>query len=264
MAALPILGQVATIETAKANDRISSSTDSTNLIKTEGVGEPESLDRRHDTVQQLAREISRNSSDGSGSKSIFGSNDPNSPLNPFSNKFSARSWAQNFARATEEQGQGFRRIGLCFEDLHVFGYGTPTDFQKTVANIWLALPDMAARRLLPRSSTSGHKRVDILSQFNGLIQPGEMCVVLGPPGSGCSTFLKTISGDRNGFYVDKNSYLNYQGISDKDMHSKHRGDAIYTAEIDVHFPKLTVGETLTFAAHARCKREIPQGFTRSQ
>jgi ATP-binding cassette subfamily G (WHITE) protein 2 (PDR) len=28
------------------------------------------------------------------------------------------------------------------------------------------------------------------------------------------------------------------------MRSQFRGEAIYTAEVDVHFPKLTVGETL--------------------
>lgn len=68
-----------------------------------------------------------------------------------------------------------------------------------------------------------------------------MLVVLGPPGSGCSTFLKTISGEINGFYVDKNSYINYQGISPKQMHKDFHGEAIYTAEVDVHFPMMTVG-----------------------
>lgn len=28
------------------------------------------------------------------------------------------------------------------------------------------------------------------------------------------------------------------------MRGKFRGEAIYTAEVDVHFPKLTVGDTL--------------------
>ncbi|KAF2793263.1 ABC drug exporter AbcA [Melanomma pulvis-pyrius CBS 109.77] len=251
-------------ERANSHDGALPSADFTNNIKTESEKEPRSMDRRHATVQLLAREFSHNSSDSSGSKPIFGSNDPDSPLNPSGDKFNARAWAKNVARAAEERGQRFRQIGLCFEDLNVFGYGTPTDFQKTVANIWLALPRMAARRLLPKSSTSRQKQVDILRQFNGLIRPGEMCVVLGPPGSGCSTFLKTISGDRSGIYVDKDSYFNYQGISDRDMHSAHRGDAIYTAELDIHFPMLTVGETLTFAARARCQRELPQSITRNQ
>ncbi|KAJ0143631.1 Uncharacterized protein HZ326_13539, partial [Fusarium oxysporum f. sp. albedinis] len=46
------------------------------------------------------------------------------------------------------------------------------------------------------------------------------------------------------------------------MHTRHRGEAIYTAEVDVHFPHLTVGDTLDFAAHARAPRSIPGGIDR--
>lgn len=35
------------------------------------------------------------------------------------------------------------------------------------------------------------------------------------------------------------------------MTKNFRGEAIYTAEQDVHFPALTVGDTLAFAAEAR-------------
>ena len=91
-----------------------------------------------------------------------------------------------------------------------------------------------------------------------------MCVVLGPPGSGCSTFLKAIAGETNGIYVNKASYFNYQGISAEELHTAHRGDAIYTAEVDVHFPQLTVGETLSFASRARCQRILPHGISRNQ
>lgn len=49
----------------------------------------------------------------------------------------------------------------------------------------------------------------------------------------------------------------------KEMHTHHRGEAIYTAEVDVHFPQLTVGDTLTFAAHARAPRQLPEGVPKS-
>src|SRR2546421_630016 len=41
------------------------------------------------------------------------------------------------------------------------------------------------------------------------------------------------------------------------MKSHFRGEAIYTAEVDVHFPMLSVGDTLAFAARARAPRNIP-------
>ncbi len=91
-----------------------------------------------------------------------------------------------------------------------------------------------------------------------------MLVVLGPPGSGCSTFLKTIAGDTNGFFIDEKSQINYQGITPKQMHTHFRGEAIYTAEVDVHFPMLSVGQTLEFAAQARAPRHIPGGITRQE
>lgn len=48
------------------------------------------------------------------------------------------------------------------------------------------------------------------------------------------------------------------------MHTRHRGEAIYTAEVDVHFPQLSVGDTLTFAARARQPRQLPEGLDRHE
>lgn len=59
----------------------------------------------------------------------------------------------------------------------------------------------------------GKRKIQILRDFEGLIKSGEMLVVLGKPGSGCSTLLKTISGETDGFVIDPESNINYQGIS---------------------------------------------------
>jgi len=71
--------------------------------------------------------------------------------------------------------------------------------------------------------------------------------------SGCSSFLKTISGETDGFHIGKDSYLNYQGIPKETMHKDFRGECIYQAEVDAHFPQLTVAQTLDFAARARVR-----------
>lgn len=47
--------------------------------------------------------------------------------------------------------------------------------------------------------------------MDGVLEAGEMLVVLGPPGSGCTTMLKTIAGEMNGIYLDESSSLNYRG-----------------------------------------------------
>jgi ABC-type multidrug transport system ATPase subunit len=48
------------------------------------------------------------------------------------------------------------------------------------------------------------------------------------------------------------------------MHNAFRGEAIYTAETDVHFPQLSVGDTLAFAAAARAPRNRLEGVTQKQ
>ena len=181
---------------------------------------------------------------------------PDSPLNPNSPKFRARTWAKAIVEQVAADGASFRTSGVCFENLHVYGYGAGTDYQKDVANVWLEGVGMVRRALGQRQ-----RRIDILRNFDGVVHKGEMLVVLGPPGSGCSTFLKTLAGETNGLYLDDQSYFNYQGLTAKEIHTAHRGEAIYTAEVDVHFPMLTVGETLTFASRARAPRSLPENVT---
>ena len=48
------------------------------------------------------------------------------------------------------------------------------------------------------------------------------------------------------------------------MHKSFRGEAIYQAEVDVHFPQMTVGQTLGFAAEARAPSNRIPGVTREQ
>ncbi|CEJ91209.1 Putative ATP-binding cassette transporter ifT1 [[Torrubiella] hemipterigena] len=213
-------------------------------------GEAKEMDRRQSVVQALARSYSRASAAEGGNPFLAGED---SPLNPASANFSGREWAKAVAAMVHDSGSDFRHAGVCFQNLNVYGYGASTDYQKDVFNVWLSLAG---------SVSAKRQRIDICRGFDGLVNQGEMLVVLGPPGSGCSTFLKTIAGEMNGIFVDDDSYFNYQGMTAKEMHTNHRGEAIYTAEVDVHFPQLTVGDTLTFAARARQPRTLPEGLNK--
>ncbi|KAI1177053.1 ABC-2 type transporter-domain-containing protein [Nemania sp. FL0916] len=213
------------------------------------------LERRESLVHELARKYTTQSQTHytPGTNPYLDAGE-DSPLNPNSSKFSARAWAKAMAGMTASEGKEFRTAGVCFQNLNVHGYGSTTDYQKDVGNVWLETVALG-RRALGNKGT----KIDILQNFDGIVRKGEMLVVLGPPGSGCTTFLKAIAGETAGINIDDKSYFNYQGISAKEMHTHHRGEAIYTAEIDVHFPMLTVGETLTFAAQARAPRHLPEG-----
>ncbi|KAF9258762.1 AtrD, ABC-transporter [Marasmius fiardii PR-910] len=175
---------------------------------------------------------------------------PEPSLNPTSDQFDYHRWIRRLlAIQSRYPGRYPRRTaGLSFSNLNVCGYGRPTDFQKTVGNVILGLPGMV-RNLVGGQARA--RKVDILRDFKGVVREGEMLVVLGPPGSGCTTLLKTIAGETHGFEVDKYAKINYQGIPWETMHKDFRGEAIYTAEQDTHFPNLTVGQTLLFAAKAR-------------
>ncbi len=205
-------------------------------------------------VKRLARHMTRATS----TYSSIGANpweyDPGTALDPNSDNFRPRAFIKAMMNLqAQEEGRSLgRTAGLAFRNLSAHGYGAATDYQKSVGNIYLQAVGFA-RKLLG----IGQRRIDILRNFDGLVRAGEMLVVLGPPGSGCSTFLKTITGETHGFIVDKGSHINYQGISYEQMHKHFRGEAIYTAEQDVHFPQLTVGDTLYFAARARTPRHIP-------
>lgn len=149
-------------------------------------------------------------------------------------------------------------IGVAIHHLNVDGSAGPGDFQQTVGNIFLSAFDS-----LRQSIRKEKPRRRILNEIDGLLLPGEMVLVLGRPGSGCSTLLKTISGDTHGLSIESEASLNYNGVSVKQMFHLFRGEAIYMAENDVHFPQLTVRETLSFAARARSPPiNHPPGITR--
>ncbi|KAL4902000.1 hypothetical protein BDW74DRAFT_66603 [Aspergillus multicolor] len=180
-------------------------------------------------------------------------------LDPHSRRFNARAWAKTFydVRYNSTGAPPPRVSGVAFKGLNVAGYGSPVDYQMSVGNALLKLP------ILARQWLGGKKqRIEILRDVDGLLLPGEQLCVLGPPGSGCSTLLKTIAQETYGFEVDPSSSINYQGVTPKQMSTQFRGEAIYTAEVDAHYPQLVVGDTLYFAALARTPRQIPGGMSR--
>ena len=71
------------------------------------------------------------------------------------------------------------------------------------------------------------------------MKAGELLVVLGRPGSGCSTFLKTVCGETYGLKVDPKSVVHYDGIPQQTMVKHFKGELVYNQEVDKHFPHLS-------------------------
>ncbi|KAK1634653.1 P-loop containing nucleoside triphosphate hydrolase protein [Colletotrichum phormii] len=189
--------------------------------------------RMNDEVLQLARRYTTQSNAAPGSLFPVPAE---GPLNPSSPDFNARKWAKAFynIRTDTSEGNPPKTTGIAFKNLNVFGYGTSTDYQKSVGNVFLE-----AASLVKKLTGAKEQRIDILHDLEGVVHSGEMLAVLGPrPGP--------------------------VGIQPKDMRTAFRGEAIYTAEVDEHFAHLTVGDTLYFAARARCPKNIPEGISRRE
>lgn len=183
------------------------------------------LERRASLVQSLAKQYTAQSH--AHAVNPFGGDlAEDSPLNPNGPNFSALAWAKavvamvsslqpqsECGESPAASGGPFRTAGVAFQHMSVHGFGSATDYQKDVGNVLLAVGgwvrSMAGRLGLVRDGRG--QRIDILRDFNGIVRNGEMLVVLGPPGSGCSTFLKTIAGETAGLWVGEESYFNYQG-----------------------------------------------------
>lgn len=230
--------------------------------KLEAYETPSDSDKDRDAytdaqITQLARSYTQQSTWSNIPDSPFNP-EAGSALDPNTNNFKPRQWVKSIIKLRDaENVNPGRTAGVAFKNLNVHGFGAATDYQKDVGNVWLEAIGMV-RGLLGLAKP---RRIDILRDFEGVVNHGEMLVVLGPPGSGCSTFLKAISGESHGFFIDESSYLNYKGIPPEKMHKYFRGEAIYTAEVDVHFPQLSVGDTLHFAARARAPKKIPGGLS---
>ena len=216
-------------------------------------------------IQHLARQITAQSV-----KTVGGQNYPNPfleeddldpSLNPTHKAFNPETWVRTLIGLQSRDPERYpRRVaGVSYKNLNVHGFGSLTDYQKTFGNYPLSLVS-----LFNRITGRGKRKIQILRDFEGLINSGEMLVVLGRPGSGCTTLLKTIAGETHGFFIDEKSDINYQGIPKDVMHKDFRGECMYQAEVDVHFPQLTVGQTLRFAAEARAPRNRIPGITRQQ
>jgi len=213
--------------------------------------------RREFEVNELAKTLTGHSTWSNVPDNPF-DGEKDSALDPRSPNFRARQWVKSMVKLQQAENKNpGRTAGIAFRNLNVHGFGAATDYQKDVGNVWLEVLGQVKRLF----GIGKPRRIEILRDFEGIVESGEMLVVLGPPGSGCSSFLKTITGETHGFVVDEGSYLNYQGIRAEQMNQYFRGEAIYTAEVDVHFPMLSVGDTLTFAARARAPRNPPGGVS---
>ncbi|KAJ6512946.1 pleiotropic drug resistance ABC transporter [Mycena sanguinolenta] len=175
-------------------------------------------------------------------------------LKPGDGPFDFERTLRFIRRKMEEAHIEGRELGIVFQNLRVVGLGASISYQPTLGSI--LNPNFILEKIMTLRNPPLRT---ILGGFSGVVRPGEMLLVLGRPGSGCSTLLKTLANQTDEYHSVSGS-VRYDALSPEDIRAHYRGDVLYCPEDDVHFPTLTVEQTLRFAARLRA----PQADARFQ
>ncbi|KAF2208392.1 hypothetical protein CERZMDRAFT_101459 [Cercospora zeae-maydis SCOH1-5] len=167
-------------------------------------------------------------------------------------------------RLEEESGIKHKAIGVIWDGLTVRGMGGSKIFVQTFPDAFTGFFLFPVKYLMGLAGLGGKgKEVHILQNFKGVVKPGEMVLVLGKPGSGCTSFLKVIANQRYG-YTGIDGEVHYGPFTAKEFEKRYRGEAVYCEEDDVHHPTLTVGQTLGFALETKVPGKRPGGISAAE
>ncbi|KAL8687136.1 MAG: hypothetical protein Q9218_006609 [Villophora microphyllina] len=151
---------------------------------------------------------------------------------------------QSVGGIAKQVGLSFRHLSVAAPDLgRVYAKTLPKAIMNTFG---VDQFNFLQTHLFPKGfldSSAGGRR-EILTNFTGLVKPGEMLFVLGRPGSGCSTFLRTTA---NRSTLDVSGDLSFANIAASAFGKSHRRETIYLPEEDRHIAALSVSQTLRFA-----------------
>ena len=161
-----------------------------------------------ETLTKIATARSRRQSTLGATDNLTVLAQQDSALDPQSGHFDLQKWLKAAFNDINRDGRSGHNSDVVFKNLNVYGSGAALQFQDTVTSTLTApfrLPQII------RESKSPQRR--ILKNFNGLLKSGELLLVLGRPGAGCSTLLKSMTGELHGLDLDKESVIHYNGRS---------------------------------------------------
>ncbi|KAI9900489.1 hypothetical protein N3K66_004751 [Trichothecium roseum] len=165
--------------------------------------------------------------------------------------------------ASQEAGIRDKHIGAYWDGLTVRGVGGGnTNFVETFPDAFRNFFDVVTPVIKMLGLGAKAPEATLLHGFRGVCKPGEMVLVLGKPGSGCTTFLKSITNQRWGYTGVEGEVL--YGPWTAEEFGRYRGETVYNAEDDMHHPTLTVEQTLAFALDTKMPAKRPGNMSKSE
>ncbi|KAK4198661.1 putative ABC transporter [Triangularia verruculosa] len=147
-------------------------------------------------------------------------------------------------------GIPLRELGVTWKDLTVSAISSDAAIHENVISQFNIPKKIQEARHKPPLKT-------ILDKTHGCVKPGEMLLVLGRPGSGCTTLLNMIANNRKA-YKNVEGDVKY-GSMDASEAQKYRGQIVMNTEEELFFPSLTVGQTMDFATRLKIPFKLPDG-----
>ncbi|XP_060969402.1 pleiotropic drug resistance protein 3 [Cannabis sativa] len=91
-------------------------------------------------------------------------------------------------------------------------------------------------------------KISIINDVSGIIKPGRMTLLLGPPGCGKTTLLMAFS-KKLSHSLKVSGEISYNGYKLEEFIPQKT--SVYVSQNDLHIPEMTVRETLDFSAHCQ-------------
>lgn len=140
-----------------------------------------------------------------------------------------------------------RSLGISWTDLTVTGINAGSAFNDNVLS-----------QFNPFHKSVNRDLKTIVDSSHGCVKPGEMLLVLGRPGAGCTTLLNVLANNRHG-YEEVTGDVRFGNMSSKDAKA-YSGQIVMNTEEEVFFPTLSVQNTIDFATRLKSPRHLPAGF----
>ena len=167
---------------------------------------------------------------------------------PPSASWSMASQVREQKEAEDKSGLKQRRLGVTWQNLSADVLASDAAVNETV------LSQFNLPRIIKESKRRPPVR-RILDNSHGSVKPGEMLLVLGRPGSGCTTLLNLLANNRHG-YQSVEGDVRY-GSMTADEATAYRGQIVINTEEEVFFPTLSVSHTMDFATRLKVPFRLP-------